>query len=365
MGKIYKRGRIWYFDVKYKKRRIRKRVGPSKRIAELALSEVEVQIAKEKFGFSSNDVEIERFFTDFLSYSRATHRSNSTERYRAVLDHFMSFLNQSANITFISEVTQRVIDNYKVYRKEMKVSANGKSSNSEKGPMESYRLGPKSNTINFELDTLRMLFNLAIKWGYIKENPTKGITRFKVEDAKPLRYLTKEECRLLMEHCDADLKRIFFILISTGMRKGELENLIWLDIDFDRKMILIRHKENWHPKSGERDIPMTEEVFETISKLNRERKTRRKAHYVFDIIGSGHSHNWLRLELIRAGHKAKIEDLTRLHTLRHTFASHLVMNGVDLPTVKKLMGHSDIETTMIYAHLSQDHLSEAVGKLGF
>ena len=66
-----------------------------------------------------------------------------------------------------------------------------------------------------------------------------------------------------------------------------------------------------------------------------------------------------------AAKAAGIESLTKVHTLRHTFASHLVMKGVDLPTVKKLMGHSDIQTTMVYAHLAPDHLAEAVDRLEF
>ena len=63
--------------------------------------------------------------------------------------------------------------------------------------------------------------------------------------------------------------------------------------------------------------------------------------------------------------EAGIKDLTTLHALRHTFASQLVMKGVDLPTVQKLMGHSDIQTTMIYSHLSPDHLADVVDKLPF
>ena len=59
------------------------------------------------------------------------------------------------------------------------------------------------------------------------------------------------------------------------------------------------------------------------------------------------------------------QDVTKIHTLRHTFASHLVMGGVDLPTVKKLLGHADIDTTMIYAHLADEHVDRAVESLSF
>ena len=59
------------------------------------------------------------------------------------------------------------------------------------------------------------------------------------------------------------------------------------------------------------------------------------------------------------------KEVTKIHSLRHTFASHLVMNGVDLPTLKKLLGHSDIDTTMIYSRLTEKHVDAAVDKLRF
>ena len=73
----------------------------------------------------------------------------------------------------------------------------------------------------------------------------------------------------------------------------------------------------------------------------------------------------MRKKLIRIAKKNGIKDLTKLHTLRHTFASQLVMNGVDLPTVKKLMGHANIDTTMIYSHLADEHVEKAIEKLTF
>jgi len=90
-----------------------------------------------------------------------------------------------------------------------------------------------------------------------------------------------------------------------------------------------------------------------------------RSSYVFLHKDGGKIRTKLRENMIQIAKQAGIEDLTKLHTLRHTFASHLVMQGVDLPTVKKLMGHSDIQTTMIYAHLAPDHLADAVDKLAF
>ncbi|MDD5016441.1 MAG: site-specific integrase, partial [Atribacterota bacterium] len=148
----------------------------------------------------------------------------------------------------------------------------------------------------------------------------------------------------------------------TGMRRGELLNLEWRDIDFTRKKIKIRVKEDWEPKTSERDIPINDRLVEVLIK----HKKQSKGSLVFtDSKGEKIHKNELRKELIRITKKCGFPDVTKLHSLRHTFASHLVMSGVDLPTVKKLMGHSDIETTMIYSHLADEHVDKAVERLDF
>ena len=86
---------------------------------------------------------------------------------------------------------------------------------------------------------------------------------------------------------------------------------------------------------------------------------------MISVKNAGHSHNWLRTKLIKIVRQAGIAVLTKMHTLRHTFASHLVPQGVDLPIVMKLMSHADILTTMIYAHLAPDYLANAVDRLDF
>ena len=93
MGNIYKRGRIWYLDVRAGGRRIRKRIGTSKKIAELALKDAEVKIARDEFGFAQNDISVEKFLEKFLEYSEANHSPSTSNRYRAVIDHKDRFLN--------------------------------------------------------------------------------------------------------------------------------------------------------------------------------------------------------------------------------------------------------------------------------
>jgi integrase len=365
MGKIYKRGQVWYIDVRYKRRRIRRSVGSSKKIAELALKDTEVQIAKDKFGFSKNDIDFAKFVESFLEYSRAHHRPRSTERYREVIDHFRRFLEAHANVSFLSEITTELVDRYKAYRKGNWVNGNGVPVVSENDLSPKTRKGARAHTVNFEIDTLRLFFNLAIKWGYLSDNPTKGTVRLKVDDAKPPRFLTEEECQLLLDACPVEQKRMFLTFLSTGMRKAELENLQWQDIDLKRHQIAIRGKEDWQPKAGQRDIPISPSVLEVFTELREENPSARPTDYVFRVKRMGRSRNWMRTQLIQLAAQAGVENLTKLHTLRHTFASHLVMNGVDLPTVMKLMGHSDIQTAMIYAHLAPDHLANAVTKLPF
>ncbi len=366
MGNIYKRGRVWYLDVRVNGQRVRKRVGSSKKVALLALQDAEVKTARDEFGFAKNDIGVPRFFELFLDYSRTNHRTPTTNRYRAVIDHFQSFLaTNCSEIAFLSQITPETIDRYKVWRKDAWVNPNGDQIESQKDIKAHTRKGARAHTINFEVGTLRTIFNLAIKWDYLKENPTKGVKKLKVEDSKRPRFLTADECQRLLEACPTDLYPIYFTFLNTGMRKAELENLQWTDIDLKRNRISIRQKDFWQPKTGERDIPINTPLKDLLSRLKPSSRQDTKNNFVFSSKDGGKIKTKLREKLIRIAKQAGIQDLTRLHTLRHTFASHLVMNGVDLPTIKKLMGHSDIETTMIYAHLAPDHLSDAVDKLRF
>jgi site-specific recombinase XerD len=365
-GVIYKRGETWYIDLRAGGRRIRKRVGSSKKIAELALKDAEVKVARDEFGFADkNDILITKFLEKFLEYSEVHHAPNTFNRYRAVTDHFKRFLNLRKKITLLSQVRAKEIDEYKVFRKGEWVNPNGDPVESEADLTDYSRKGARAHTINFELSTLRTIFYMAIKWGYLKENPIKGVTRLKVNDSKPPRFLTEKECHQLLDASPKSSREIFYVFLNTGMRKAELENLEWADIDFKRKRIKIRGKDFWQPKTGEREIPINGGTYDLLKKLKAENDKGIESKFVFPHRGGGKMKDKLREQLIKIASKAGIKGLTKIHSLRHTYASHLVMKGADLPTVQKLMGHAAIQTTMIYSHLAADHLAEAVEKLQF
>lgn len=366
MGRIYKRENVWYLDIRYSGRRLRKRLGKSKRIAELALKDAEVKIAKEEFGFTKKDIPITELINLFLQYSHTNHRLNTTKRYQAAINHFSRFLKREyPEVKLASQISPNLVESYKSFRRNTLVNPNGMPVRSEKDIKEYTRKGARARTVNLEVESIKTMLNMAVQWEHVENNPLKVVKALKDDDKKPLRCLDVEECKLFLDKCSAELFPVYFTFLSTGMRKAELENLQWADVDFARRKLLIRAKVDWNPKTANREIPISDELYNVIRDLKAKSRKVRNSDLVFTVKNSGHSHNRLRRELIKIATDAGIEDLTKLHTLRHTFASHLIMSGVDLPTVQKLMGHSNIQTTMIYAHLTPDHLAEAVNKLKF
>jgi len=102
MGNIFKRGKIWYLDIRVSGQRIRKKVGSSKKIALLALQDAEVKVARKEFGFANKDIAIDKFIEQYFDYSRTNHQPKTTSRYKAVIDHLNAFIKGNCpDVTFI------------------------------------------------------------------------------------------------------------------------------------------------------------------------------------------------------------------------------------------------------------------------
>lgn len=203
--------------------------------------------------------------------------------------------------------------------------------------------------------TLTML-NKACEWELIDEQVIKAVKKCKKlkGENKRLRYLNMEESKRLISFCDSHIKPIVITALNTGMRRGEILGLTWDRIDFENGVILLDKTKN-----GERrEIPINNTLRKTLSGIVRNIKT----DYVFYNPLTLKKYGDLKKSWHTALRKAHILDF-HFHDLRHTFASWLVMKGVDLFTVQKLLGHKSITMTLRYAHLAKGHLKEAVNVL--
>ncbi len=222
--------------------------------------------------------------------------------------------------------------------------------------MEKYKRRSQSQvsnaTVNREVACLKHIFTKAIEWGMVQKNPGKKVKLLRERNTR-LRYLDEKEIRKLHDACAEHLKPIVIVALNTGMRKEEILSLRWKNLDYRIRTISILDTKN-----GEsREIPMNDIVYGTLLAA---KKT--DSPWVF-CKKNGERYGNVRKAFEGARKRAGIVDF-RFHDLRHTFASHLVMAGVDLRTVQKLLGHKSFEMTLRYAHLSPEHKKAALDVLG-
>lgn len=221
---------------------------------------------------------------------------------------------------------------------------------------EKLNKGNKPATINRHIATLKHMLKKAVDWDMVEEDTLKRVRKVKQlpENNRRLRYLSAEECQRLISHCQGITKAIVITALNTGMRKGEILGLTWNQVDLKHGFILLDITKN-----GERrEIPINETLRDTLQGLTR----RVDIPYVFYDPVTGKPYKDIKRSFQTALKKAGIKDF-HFHDLRHTFASHLVMAGVDITTVKELLGHKTLTMTLRYSHLAPSHKVKAVNIL--
>jgi integrase len=218
--------------------------------------------------------------------------------------------------------------------------------------IEDYRFkrgddGVKPSTINREHALLKHMFTKAIKWGLVRENPAKLVALAK--ETPRVRYLDEDEKKCLLEavrESQAEyLEPIVITALNTGMRKGEILNLIWDDVDFCRRVVRVRQSKT----DQLREVPMTDWLYET---LQHWRQKRLASKYVFSDINDNPIKSF-RTAWDVAIKKAGIKDF-RFHDLRHTFASYMRMAGMDIMSIKEIGGWKTLQMVARYSHISTE-----------
>ena len=243
--------------------------------------------------------------------------------------------------------------------------------------IEQYRnhlhsIGLSNATIKHKLHPVGATIKYAKKLGY--QTSEVEIPRVKVSKGR-LRYLTEgEEQKLLSEidpyrHVEGmppfkqrngivkqqmiDLHHLIILLLDTGARHSEICNLKWENIDLEKKTIAL-----WRSKvQNESVLYMTDRVVNVLS----ERYSRRVSNFIFTS-KQGNARRTLTHVIQRAFKRAGLEGCSA-HTLRHTHATRLIQNGLNLYEIKEILGHADIQTTMRYAHIEQEQVSRKAVKV--
>ncbi len=215
--------------------------------------------------------------------------------------------------------------------------------------------GKAPATANRRLATIKHMFTKAVDWEMVEDEPLKKVRRVKLltENNRRLRYLSKEETQALVNACQKHLRPIVVCAVNTGMRKGEILSLRWDMVDLRHGFILLSVTKN-----GERrEIPINRTLREALQGLVR----HIDSPYVFTNDKGQRFDNVVR-SFKSACKRAGITDF-KFHDLRHTFASQLVMAGIDITTIKELLGHKTLTMTLRYAHLAPSHKVKAVEML--
>lgn len=214
------------------------------------------------------------------------------------------------------------------------------------------KAGNSKTTSNRYLALLKKMLNLAVEEGYLEENPVKKVKLYSEKENLKERILTEEEERRLMETSSANLKSVLSVALNTGMRLGEILSLRWDQVDLGSRRIRVENTKSGKTRTIEVNTPLLRELLEL-------RRRDSRGPYLFFNPKTGKPLSTVKTAFKASCRRAGIEGL-RFHDLRHTFASRLVKRGIDLITVKELLGHSTVKITERYTHSDEERKRKAV-----
>lgn len=327
---------IWCINVTHDAGRIRKAIG-SKKDAENILTATIADILRDEYNFKkSQKIRFEDFAKEYLEYSKVNKKPNSYTRDKSSFGHLIPHFKGMA----LSSIKPKHIEDYKKARldTDIKVRPSKKK--------------PDPGTINRELDSLQAMFTVAEKLEKFEgKNPVKAVQKLPMQE-KSMKILKRDEIDRLIKVCDGFTRALVIIALNTAMRKNEILNLRWYDVDFTGGFVHIKESKS----SKIRKVPMNEVVRNTIKEVERE------GEFIFHNPKTGTRIRDFYRSWKTACKDAKISDL-RFHDLRHTAATLMVQGGIDLVTVRDILGHANIQMTVKYAHSTPESKVRAVNVL--
>jgi site-specific recombinase XerD len=239
--------------------------------------------------------------------------------------------------------------------------------NSDIENYKSIRAGEVSRaSVNKELRTIKAVFNIAIRFEWVSDNPLKYVKKLTIPEKEYLAF-TRDETGLILNNIEnACINKLCYFALLTGCRIDEIINLQWRDVNLSESAVTIRNKPNFKTKTGRiREIPVSDEL-NTLLKSMLETEGNVIKHFTPDMYifanGNGYKYtkNYVSKYFKRVLRNLNFPEKYHFHCLRHTYITALIKGGVNINYVKEIAGHSSIKTTENYIHISNNDLREAV-----
>jgi integrase len=333
---VYKRGKVYWYEFWFRGQRIRESSGLTNKVAAQQAEAIrKAGLAEGRAGIAAprpvvNFGDFVR--NEFLPWAENQYQAHprTYERYRESTKPLLASLEKLS----LDGVSIAQVEKFKVSRSSEVMPA----------------------TVNRDLAVLRLILNLAIRKEYIVKNPVQGV-EFLDEGPGQMRIVSHQEQKKYMAAASPLLRDVATLIVETGMRPEEVFTIRKENVHLQRSYLFIPSGKT---RFARRNIQLTD----ASMKVLKRRLAKAKGAYLFPRRGDSDQ----PLTTVRKAHyaalsTAAIKSPFRLYDFRHTFGSRTAMAGVDLPTLKELMGHSDISTTMRYVHPTPEHKREAVRKL--
>ncbi len=341
MAWLIKRGKIWYVSHRDEDGKL-KAFSTKTNVKKRAL-EVMSSFEEGNLPIGQRKVTLGDFVKSHLAHADQTLSPGWAKNKRLIFDNIL--LPYLGEKTRLKNITQRKIENFRAKRLET----------------------VSNRTVNIEVNCLMTMLRQAVEWGDLETRHLPTIKKLK-ESKGRLRYLSTNEIKQLRETAEQHsqgMKAYIMLMLYCGLRSGEALALRWVDVDIVHKAIHVTPYSGWSPKSKlARVVPLPDELFQFLDDCSGLISGTELT--VFD---EKYTPYMLKRQfskvVLEAGLSTEGTDKVTAHTLRHSYASHLVMSGVPLYTVAALLGHSSVKTTEIYAHLAPDHLQSAVAEIRY
>jgi integrase len=350
-GGVYKINGKWSIDYFYKGRRVRKATEAATRAEAAKLRAVRLSDIEREHDYhlpvSHSAVLLSTLCDDYMeNYAKVNKRS--WRRDQTSIKHILRFFGNVA----VERISREQCEAFKKERAAALQQKSWREAGQNGGAPTA-----KNATANRDMAVLKKMFAWSVEMGKLKENVARPVMRLKEQNRPFYVVNAAEEERLLSAAAQArkaaHLKPILALALGTGMRLGEVLNLEWSHVDFITRTITVAKS-----KSGKsRSIPMewggVVDILKSVQSLSGE------GRYVF-ADKNGNPMGSIKTAFMMARAKAGISTKCRFHDLRHTFGSRCAQLGMDVMTIKELMGHAAVTTTMRYMHVGEDHKRRAL-----